>query len=98
MKRAVWKYVLPVHEGKTEFDVAMPMGAELLCAREQANTICIWARVDPEETRVVKRRIEIALTGGPAPLSPYLGTALLHGGALVVHVFCTPAGTRSVPI
>lgn len=70
--------------------ITLPLGAEILCAREQRNDICIWYRCDPAQ--VVKRECQIAVcgTGHPAPPADearYLGTAFLYGGDLVFHVF-----------
>lgn len=97
MKRAVWKFSLDEINADGEVVVSMPLGAEVLTAREQADTLCVWARVDPDEKRVVKRRFTVCGTGHPAPFTDYLGTGMLFGGTLVLHVFVVADGSRSVP-
>lgn len=97
MKRAVWKFTLDELNADGEVAVAMPMGAEVLTAREQGDTLCVWARVNPNETRIVKRMFTICGTGHPSPFSDYVGTGMLFGGTLVLHVFVVADGTRSVP-
>lgn len=70
--------------------VRLPMGAEILCAREQRDAICIWYRFDVDTVLTQERQIVMCGTGHPAP-SPadahYIGTVFLHGGDLVLHVF-----------
>ena len=68
--------------------VMVPMGAEMLCAREQFDKICVWYRCDPSAAKE-PRTIAIVGTGNPAPGAEgrYLGTASLHGGNLMFHVF-----------
>ena len=99
MKRTVWKFDVDVAklDANSEVAIAMPMGAEVLTAREQGDKVCVWARVNPDEKRVVKRMFGVCGTGHPAPFTDYLGTAMLFGGSLVLHVFVVPDGTRSVP-
>lgn len=100
MKRTVWKYEIDFDDlnPNAEIAVAMPMGAEILTAREQGrDKVCVWARVNPDEVRIVKRMFSICGTGHPAPFSDYVGTAMLFGGTLVLHVFVVADGTRSVP-
>lgn len=86
MNSTIWKQALkpePVQQ------VELPIGAEILCAREQFNDICIWYRCDPTE-KMEPRTIAICGTGHKAPHekeSRYLGTASLHGGNYIYHVF-----------
>lgn len=71
-------------------EIIVPQGAEMLCARDQHEKICVWYRCDPDNTLERDRRtIAIVGTGNPAPSSEgrYLGSAFLQGGALVFHVF-----------
>lgn len=89
MKETIWKFeVQPNRED--EIRVLMPKGAQVLTAREQHGTICIWAIVDPNPEVVREGRLfEIVGTGWT--MRPrerkYIGTAHLDGGALVFHVF-----------
>ena len=85
--KAIWKYILqPEH-----LQVPMPQGADLLTAREQGDDICVWAEVDTDAI-VGLRFFEIFGTGHEMPTDmgadrDYIGTASLHGGALMFHVY-----------
>jgi hypothetical protein len=81
----IWKKVLQPTDVQ---DVMVPAGAEMLCAREQFEHICVWFRCDPNAP-TEPRRIAIVGTGHPAPSDEdrYLGTASLQGGTLIFHVF-----------
>lgn len=86
MESTVWKAVLrPTDMQK----IMVPIGAEMLCAREQDGQICVWYRCNPSAP-MEAREIAIVGTGRPAPSGAddrYLGTAALSGGALMFHVF-----------
>ncbi len=85
MMTIVWKAVLqPVDVQQ----ISVPQGAELLCAREQHERICVWFRCDPSAPQS-SRTVAIVGTGNGAPAADgrYLGTASLSGGALMFHVF-----------
>lgn len=82
----VYKYVLSP-DGSS---VDMPVGAEILTAREQDEQICVWAKVDADFTLTEKRKFLVAGTGHDLPEDPnwhYIGTAMLERGRLVMHVF-----------
>ncbi len=80
----IWKQVL---KAATAQQIGVPRGAELLCAREQFEQVCVWFRCDPAEPFEL-RGIAIVGTGRPAPPDGrYLGTASLQGGQLMFHVF-----------
>ncbi len=86
MTATIWKSVLKAADVQA---VMVPAGAEMLCAREQHEEICVWYRCDPEAEKT-PRAIAIVGTGHPAPNvgdGRYLGTASLRGGALMFHVF-----------
>jgi hypothetical protein len=85
MNSTVWKAVLKPADVQ---EIEVPKGAELLCAREQFEQICVWFRCNPLQ-RTEKRTLAIVGTGNPAPAADgrYLGTASLQGGALMFHVF-----------
>ena len=69
-------------------EIMAPAGAEMLCAREQHERICVWYRCDPSAP-LTQRTFAIVGTGNPSPDSDgrYLGSAMLQGGDLVLHVF-----------
>jgi len=83
--RTIWKAVLQPADVQ---QIEVPFGAELLCAREQFEQICVWFRCDPTAEKEL-RSIAIVGTGHDAPGNEgrYLGTASLQGGALMFHVF-----------
>jgi hypothetical protein len=81
--KTVWKSLLTPERYQ---EIEAPDGAEFLCAREQGNTLAVWYLCDPYAPRT-KRKIEICGTGEPAPEGRYIGTGLLFGGKLVMHVF-----------
>lgn len=86
--RTVWKYTWPLPSDRASFD--MPRDAEVLHVHEQNGTVCLWARV--VVGRAIKRRDFILCgTGHPVPPLdfPYIGTAHLNDGQLVLHVFET---------
>lgn len=83
----VWKFVF--RDGHDRVIFEMPRGAEVLFVTNQQEQLCLWARVDPRAEKE-PRPFAVVMTGGPAPTPEqgrYIGTALLHGGALVLHVF-----------
>ena len=66
------------------------MGTKLLSAHAQGEEICIWAEVDPDESRCDFRVLEVYATGEHFTYDEsrkFLGTALLLNGRLVFHVF-----------
>lgn len=83
--KTIWKFELDT----TDFQrIAMPKGATLLYVAVQRDTPCIWAEVDPE-AKQFERSFAIYGTGHPmqAINRNYIGSYMLHGGALVFHVF-----------
>lgn len=81
----IWKTVIHLRDVQ---QIDIPNDAEILCAREQFEQICIWYRCNPVAP-TSPRIIAIVGTGNPAPLddAKYLGTAFLRGGQLIFHVF-----------
>ena len=85
--KTIFKY--PLSPGGSRID--MPAGAQVLCAREQGDVICVWALVDTDAGAQV-RTFQALRTGQEVPGRPdlhYLGTALLPGG-IAFHVFEEP--------
>lgn len=87
MARTIWKFLLRPGE-----PVVMPAGARPISAREQHDTICVWAEVDPAAP-MEPRHFGVYGTGHALPDDPgrFLGTASLHGGRLIFHVYEPPA-------
>ncbi len=84
---SVWKFVLPIDD---VVSVQMPARARVLSCGVQHGEVCVWAAVDTTAA-LVERRFRVAGTGHPLTLidasGPFVGTVMLHGGALVFHVF-----------
>ena len=82
----VWKTVLK----PTDIQIVdLPRGAEIIFCGEQRGNICIWYRCD-ETAPKEQRKIAICGTGSPCPdagQGSYIGSVIMHGGALVFHLF-----------
>ena len=88
MNKTIWKFELETTDNQT---IEMPVNAEILTVQTQNEIPCIWALVDPTETKV-KRFIEVFGTGHDIHYDMgvsrnYLGTYQLQGGSSVFHVF-----------
>lgn len=84
--KTIFKYTLSPDGSPIE----MPIDAEILTAREQGESICIWARVETTEVQREKHTFKVFGTGHEMPNDQnlhYIGTAMLQGGGLVMHVF-----------
>jgi hypothetical protein len=80
----IYKYPAPIDD---EFTVEMPRGAQVLSVAIQDGIPCMWALVNPKEP-LESRRFHWRGTGHPANLmGRFVGTVLMHGGALVFHLF-----------
>lgn len=84
--RTIFKYPLDVADEQV---VALPHGAQILCAQMQHSMPCIWAEVD-RQAPVSQRIFYMYGTGHRVPtdrVQTYVGTVQLSGGALVFHVY-----------
>lgn len=82
----IWKYPLTPREIQ---DVTMPEGAEILTVQNQKEQVCLWAKVDPNATKVV-RTFAVYGTGWEVITNAefrYIGTVQLEAGDLIYHVF-----------
>lgn len=81
----VWKFPFEVQD---EFSLSMPRFSRILTVQMQGDQPCIWAAVEPSESRD-ERRFRILGTGRPTPISTleYVGTFQMFAGALVWHLF-----------
>jgi len=86
--KSIWKFKLD-----PECTIDMPKGAQVLSVREQGEDICLWALVDPHAEKEQRRFVGFG-TGHDVPGYPmnFIGTAHLHGGSLVFHIFEAIAG------
>lgn len=83
--KAIWKFPLAERDDQT---VSMPDDAQILCVQVQNGTACLWALVEPEAPKAV-RRFKTYGTGHQHADIPgkYIGSYQLLGGAIVFHVF-----------
>lgn len=81
----IWKYELEVIDTQ---EIFIPNGFEVLAIKTQHGKPCLWARVDPERSKL-NAEIRIHGTGHDVPetTGKYLGTFQIHDGELVFHVF-----------
>jgi hypothetical protein len=86
----VWKYELSIHKLQPNdlITIQLPVGADILTVHEQHGSICLWALVNTNATKI-ERTFRIAGTGHNLANGnfKYIGTAFLEDGALVFHVF-----------
>jgi nitrite reductase/ring-hydroxylating ferredoxin subunit len=85
MSRTVFKYALDLTDDQL---VRMPTGAEVIHVNEQDGNLCIWVTVDPHAP-MERRRFFVHGTGHEVNCmaSRHIGSAHLHGGKIVLHVF-----------
>lgn len=83
----IWKFTLPVTDHPV---VSMPKGAKVLSAGMQGGDLQIWALVDPEASKEL-RKFRVAGTGLPLEdeiaSQRFIGTVQMMGGALIWHIF-----------
>lgn len=83
--RTVFKYPVPITD---TFTLRLPDEAEVLSVAVQSGSVYLWALLDPSQA-TEPRRFRLAGTGHPITeeLLIFIGTVLLHDGALVFHLF-----------
>jgi hypothetical protein len=88
MARTVFKYELDLSKlNEGAFPLELPAHAEVLSVGVQFGRLVLYARVEPT-LRLVPRNVFLVGTGYEAPeMGQFVGTLLLQGGSLVVHVF-----------
>jgi len=94
----IFKYFLDLSELQ---EIKLPIKAEILAIQDQSDShkisqiqlplLCLWAIVDPEETKTEKRIIRIFGTGHEIPERrsdlKYIDTVQQFQGHIVWHVF-----------
>lgn len=81
--------LLPLMAADGTITLDMPRGARLLTAREQGSALCLWAEVDPTAP-VRPVHFRVTRTGdvlAPLERRRHIGTGVLNGDALILHVF-----------
>lgn len=82
--QAIYKY--PIEIADTQY-VEMPLGAQILSAQMQGGQLCLWAKVEPDEKKMLKRKILVFGTGHPMPMAHGAFVDTVQMGSLVWHVF-----------
>ena len=90
-KKTVFKYVLNLSKltAGDRLDLEVPRGAKPLHVAAQHGELCLWAQV-PVTALPSRHTLALAIHGTGHPFEhsgKYLGTGLLQGGQLVLHVF-----------
>lgn len=83
MKQIIWKYPFQIED---RFEIEMPEGAQVLTAQMQGSTPCLWALVNPEAPKTI-RKFFVYGTGheiGEEGIA-YIGSVQSNG--FVWHVF-----------
>lgn len=86
--RTIWKYTPLVYP--QPIPIEMPKGARILKVGAQNGNLVFWALVDPAAEKVARKFFLIG-TGhemhNVIDSETYLGSAVLGGGELVLHLF-----------
>ena len=96
--KKIYKYVLDtaldvVGAPKFLYTMELPKGTAILsCGLQNKENICVWAKVDPNQTEMVEVEFYIIGTGWPIPDDidnglQYIGTVMISDGLYVYHVF-----------
>lgn len=106
----VYKYVLDtawnvVRAPKIPYTMELPKGATILsCGLQNKENICVWAKVDPNQTEMVEVEFYIFCTGWSIPDEidnglQFIGTVMISDGLYVYHVFIKePVASYSIPV
>lgn len=85
----IWKFPIPVNLGQPFGTFDVPVGATFRHLANQNDELALWFEVDPDAPREQRSFLLIG-TGHKIPEDAalrYLGTALFHGGTLVLHCY-----------
>ena len=83
--KTIWKYPCPMQDN---FTLIIPVGARFLSLHTQYGNPCLWFLVD-DWAPTQPRHFLVRETGQQLPPQKltFLGTCLIHGDSLVLHVF-----------
>jgi len=88
--KTIYKYPLDVRQIRDDntLDITLPANARILHVAEQQGGLCLWALIDLDETASDTVHLAVQGTGHRfEEAGTHLGSALLHHGTLVLHVF-----------
>jgi hypothetical protein len=82
----IYKYQLAAFDTQ---DISMPKGAKLLTVQFQCAEPCLWAMVDTDQPKVLRRLCTVDTGQAALYLDSgiYVGTFQLYNGSYVGHVF-----------
>lgn len=87
MAKVVYKYELDPDKIETD----LPIGAKVLSVGAQGGSMFIWALVDPSAKTEVRKFVVVGtghkMVDAEIDKLQFIGTAHMHGGRLVWHVF-----------
>lgn len=85
MVNVVWKMTLEPGRRETK---DLPSGSQIIHVAAQGKYACVWFLCDPSQPDT-ERKFMTLMTGEHhhGQSAKYLGTALIGGGAFVLHVF-----------
>ena len=111
--KTIYTYVLDtacnvVGAPKIPYTMELPKGAVILSCGLQNNknlykNLCVWAKVDPNQTEMVEVEFYIFGTGWPIPDEidnslQFIGTVMISDGLYVYHIFIKqPESSYSIP-
>lgn len=84
MTKTIYKYDAPPSDVVW---IAMPKGAEILTVQTQYGNPVIWAIVDPDSPKEVRRFVVRGTGHKLGKVGRYIGTVQMMSGRLVFHYF-----------
>lgn len=80
----IWKHPLGIVDSQT---IHIPSDSKILCVRVQNEQPCVWFRCEPQYPKCHRKLIIRGTGHEDIPDAGYIGSFMLHNGALVFHVF-----------
>jgi len=89
--RTIWKHVIPAKAVFMEVWLPIPVAARFIHCAPQFGEVALWFEVPDTEGSTANRGYRLYGTGQPIDERfTYVGTALMHNGELVLHVYEVP--------
>lgn len=81
--KTIWKYKVDAVS-----EIQIPAGSKVVNVSGQHGEVCIWAEVSQSASNVELRKFRVIGTGQTIQSdAEYVGTAMLHNGDYVFHVY-----------
>ncbi len=85
MKHVIYKTILDV---LTVQEIELPVGSQILSAKQQYDNICLWYKLNPSITEKETYRVYVVPTGQEVSEDTiFLNTILMYSDTVVLHVF-----------